>query len=160
LPPFRSFTQKYQGRTNRIVIPLGITPYFDPADLGGKPPPFKIIEKKALWDTGATNSVITAATAKELNLIPVGSATVNHAGGQSKTKTYMVNYFLPNNVAIPGVLVTEMTDSDFNAIIGMDIITMGDLSVTNVNSQTWISFRIPSVQTVDYVQKINKHQVN
>lgn len=156
LHQFRAFTKKYPGRTNRIVTEVGITPYFDPAEFKGKPTPFQIITKKALWDTGATGSVLTSATARELNLIPAGIATINHVGGQNQCNTYMVNFYLPNRVAIPGVMVSECINSDFDAIIGMDIISIGDLSITNLNNKTWVSFRIPSIQHIDYVDEFNK----
>ena len=76
----------------------------------------------ALWDTGATKSVITDVTALALNLTPVGSAMVGHAGGISPSNTYLVNFLLPNNVGIPGVLVT-------NVMIPQ---------VTSVQSSEWI----------------------
>jgi predicted aspartyl protease len=127
-------------------------------DYKNKKAPYDIIPKKALWDTGATGSVITAATAKELKLTAVGSATVNHVDGQSKTSTYLVNLFLPNRVAFPGVLVSECKDSDFGVIIGMDIITQGDFAITNLDSKTWLSFRIPSTQAIDYVADFKLQQ--
>jgi hypothetical protein len=39
----------------------------------------------------------------------------------------------------------------FEAIIGMDIITQGDFSITNVGGETCMSFRTPSIRRVDYV---------
>ena len=55
-------------------------------------------------------------------------------------------------VTFVGVLVTEVEDTiHFGAIIGMDIIATGDLSITNVDAKTWFSFRVPSVARVDYV---------
>lgn len=41
------------------------------------------------------------------------------------------------------------TDTDF--LIGMDIITLGDFAVTNVNGKTVFSFRYPSCEKIDYV---------
>lgn len=155
---YMAFTQKYQGMTNRIVVPLGITPAFSPNDHPDGNIPYVVTEKNALWDTGATASVLTKATVKELNLIPVGTTMVNHAGGSNTSNTYLVNFYLPNRVAIAGVLVTECDDiaGDFGAIIGMDIIAKGDFSITNVDRKTCISFRIPSMESIDYVEQHNR----
>lgn len=65
---------------------------------------------------------------------------------------------MPNNLVIPSVRVTECADNagDFGVIIGMDVITMGDFSITNYDSKTTVSFRIPSIKTIDYVEEANK----
>ena len=51
------------------------------------------------------------------------------------------------------VQVSEAVLNGFDVLIGMDIITLGDFSITNVNGKTVFSFRIPSTETVDYVQQ-------
>jgi len=61
---------------------------------------------------------------------------------------------LPNKVAyIPNVQVTQCDDAkgDFDLIIGKDVITQGDFSITNVDGNTCISFRILSIKEIDYV---------
>jgi hypothetical protein len=40
----------------------------------------------------------------------------------------------------------------FNVIIGMDIITLGDFAISNKDEKTVLSFRIPSVDTIDFSQ--------
>lgn len=155
-PKFRAFTVKHNGLRSRIITEVKVCQAFDPA----KPPPMPLpqFETLGLWDTGATRSVITKATAVALGLVPIGAATVNHAGGSSQANTYLTNFILPNKVGVAGVLVTECPNiaGDFGAIIGMDIITQGDLSITNVNGETWMTFRTPSVQTIDYVVEANR----
>jgi hypothetical protein len=36
-------------------------------------------------------------------------------------------------------------------LIGMNIITMGDFAITNHRGQTVMSFRVPSLQKIDFV---------
>jgi predicted aspartyl protease len=153
---FTALTIKFNGLSNRIITAVKLTPAFDPKDHPGKSP-FELVEKNALWDTGATGSVLTKATVKELNLTPVGTTTINHAGGASQSNTYLVNFFLPNHVAIIGVLVSECDDvaGNFGAIIGMDIIGKGDFAITNFGGQTWMSYRYPSIRSIDYVEEYN-----
>ena len=155
---FMAFTQEYNGLTNKIVSAVGLTPAFDPKDYPDGNMPYAVTQKNALWDTGATNSVLTTVTVKELGLTAVGTTTVNHAGGTGQghayqSDTYLVNFRLPNHVGVVGVLVSECEDieGNFGAIIGMDIIARGDFSITNVNQKTTVSFRVPSMRTIDYV---------
>lgn len=152
----RAFTIKYNGLTNRIVTDIGISQAFDPA----KPPlPLpQTCNTTALWDTGATASMITEATAKALGLIPSGVIHINHAGGTSLSNSYLTNFYLPNKVCVAGVSVSECPNiaGQFGAIVGMDIISKGDFSITNHNGKTWMTFRVPSIQPADYVIEANR----
>jgi len=118
----------------------------------------QMLETTALWDTGATNSVVTSATAKDLGLVAVGRTQVFTAAGCSEQNTYLVNVILPSKVLVPGVLVSECSQDagDFGLIVGMDIMTRGDLSTTNVDDKTCMTFRIPSVHTADFVVEANE----
>ena len=114
---------------------------------------------KALWDTGATKSVIADSLAKELKLTPVGKTEVFHADGSSDRLCYLVNFGLPNKVDIVGALVSEQPESQgFRVIVGMDVIALGDFVVTNAGGQTWVSFSTPSSARTDYVDEVNRER--
>lgn len=102
--------------------------------------------------------MISPVVAAGLSLTPVGAANVTHAGGSSISKTYMVNFGLPNMVMFVGALVSEFpgVGAGCEALVGMDIISMGDFSITNFGGQTCMSFRTPSVASVDYVAEHNR----
>lgn len=156
LPDFQAFTIQHSRITSRVITEISVSPAFDAAN-----PPNPIpahLDTKALWDTGATNSMISAGLAKALALPSVGKANLVHAGGAGVSERYVVNFGLPNKVAIQGVLVTEFpeTHKDFGAIIGMDVISLGDLSITNVSGKTVLSFRTPSCEVIDYVVQAKK----
>ena len=124
---FRAFTTKYDGLTKRIITNISICPAYDPNDIQAKSE-IEYCETKGLWDTGATNSVITKNTAKILKLKSIGLAEIYHAGGKSLQNSYMVNIVLPNRVEMIGIKVLECSNiaGSFGAIIGMDVITNGD----------------------------------
>lgn len=106
----------------------------------------------AIWDTGATNSVITRKVADELGLHIVSFATVNHAGGKSnQVPVYRVNIELPNQVGFVGIGVREGELAGADVLIGMDIITRGDFAVSNYNGHTTFTFRVPSTERIDFV---------
>jgi hypothetical protein len=154
---FRAFTVKHSGLINRIVTEVKLTVAFDP-NTPPLPPP-TLHSTSALWDTGATRSCITESVAKALGLSPIGTMLVTHAGGSEPKNTYLVNMYLPNEVGVAGLVVSEFEETaQFGVIIGMDVIAQGDFSITNFNNQTWASFRTPSIQGIDYVQEANKIQ--
>ena len=151
-----AFTQKYTGRrVNRIITAVKISVAFHP---NNRPPNVQFYETPALWDTGATHSIITDATVQAMGLVPTGQRMVQHGGGQSQHNTHVVNFYLPNQVAIGGVIVTEhpANDGSFGAIIGMDIIMGGDLAITNHKGESWMTFRYPSIEGCDYVADFKK----
>ena len=109
---------------------------------------------QAIWDTGATGSVIAKSVAKNLNLIPTGISQVSTANGIALQNTYTINIKFPNGLEIVGVVVTEVDglSGGCDGLIGMDIITLGDFSITNYNGVTCMSFRVPSQHEIDYVK--------
>jgi len=121
---------------------------------GTKLPPIK--EYIGLWDTGATGTVVTSKVVKELGLVPTGKITSHNANGSALVNTYTINVYLPNNVGFHFVKVTEGQLTGMDVLIGMDIISKGDFSITNVNGNTTFSFRIPSIKEIDYVKEGEK----
>jgi len=156
LPNYTAFTLKADGLANRLIIQIRVCKAFDPNIQPFSNHPYEAVN--ALWDTGASRSVITKTTAEKLSLVPVGLADVQHADGTSKHPTHLVNFVLPNNVTVFGLLVTESPNvvGGFGAIIGMDIIARGDSCITNYGGKTWLTFRTPSLLGVDYVNEHNR----
>jgi hypothetical protein len=146
----QAFSINYNGLSNRLISDIEVFSLSFP-----RPAPYKTT---ALWDTGATASIITRETAQALNLVPTGKVIINHGGGQSEHLTHLVDIGLPNGVLVSGITVTEMEHivDNFGVIIGMDIISSGDFSITNLNRKTCFSFRYPSLARVDFVEEINR----
>lgn len=110
----------------------------------------------AIWDTGATGSSISSDVVRRLGLTPTGGTNVSTANGIVFQNTHTVDVGLPNNVIVGGLVVTEVAAlAGADALIGMDIITLGDFSITNHNGNTCMSFRIPSLHEVDYVANLH-----
>jgi SEC-C motif len=51
--------------------------------------------------------------------------------------------------------VTEGILGGFDVLIGMDIISQGDFAVTNFGGNTRFSFRVPSLEELDFNKKSN-----
>jgi hypothetical protein len=114
-------------------------------------------EFDAIWDTGATNCVITQSVIDRCGLVPTGQAKVSGVHGEEETRdTYLVNLILPNSVGVQSVRVTK-GDMDFvDLLIGMDVIGTGDFAVTNLDGITKFSYRYPSQAHIDFVEEANR----
>lgn len=109
------------------------------------------VQYNALWDTGATKSCITQQVVDDLQLLPTGYTTIIHADGITPdVPTYSVSIQLPNGVEIDYLTVSCAKLTGFQVLIGMDIISKGDFAITNFNGKTTFSFRIPSIEKIDF----------
>lgn len=105
----------------------------------------------AIWDTGANGSCITPFVVQALGLKSFQKAYVHTAAGEAIQDVYEVCIHLPNGVSV-NVQVTEIPSlsNDFEALIGMNIIGLGDFAVSNFEGLTQMTFRVPSVEHADY----------
>lgn len=114
-----------------------------------------IEEFQAIWDTGASISVITQGVVERCGLQPIGMALMRHAGNQQEpeqTEVYLINLGLPNNVTVEGVEVIRGGFDGGDVLIGMDIINAGDFALTHAGGGSKFSFRIPSQADIDFVR--------
>ncbi len=94
--PTRSITTAAKsGLFSVLKNQCGISQAFDPR--GDESPPV-IREFEAIWDTGATNSVITQTVIDACGLVATGMAQVHGVHGVAQSETYLVNIALPNKV--------------------------------------------------------------
>jgi len=109
----------------------------------------------AVWDTGATRTIITQKVIDTLELGIVGFQQIVGVGGKVQDTTeHVVDILLPNQVIIGEVPVLKgILPGKTDVLIGMDIITLGDFAVTNHNEQTVMTFRIPSLEIIDFVKQ-------
>ena len=153
VPP-RSFVSISQsGLLNRLVNQCSVSEAWDPNSASPEPPlhPFN-----ALWDTGATNSMISQSVVDACGLLPISFGNSRHAQGTTTdVPIFLVNIALPNKFQIVGVRVMRGAFDGLDVLIGMDIITMGDFAVTNPDGTTKFSFRIPSQADIDFVRESN-----
>lgn len=74
-------------------------------------------------------------------------------------EVYLVNLYLLNGVAFSEIHVTKAERlGDADILIGMSVITCGDFAVTNFKGRTKFSFRIPSLEHIDFVKDYKKEQ--
>lgn len=150
----RCFTVHYNAEVSELKSPIFVSTAFDE---NTEIPTF---QRKyiGIWDTGATNTVISTTIVNDYQLKPIDVAKVHHAGGTSLCNVYWISLKLPNDVIIPTISVTEggFEEEEYNILIGMDIIRLGDFAVTNKHNKTVFSFRYPSIECIDFVASANQ----
>lgn len=140
---------EWNGLARAIQSEINVSELFVPGSGAAQPVPKPY---KGVWDTGATGSAITAKVARELGLKPIGMTKVSTAAGVVDQNEYLVNFYLPNSVAVHSIRVTEgVLSGDIDILIGMDIIRLGDFVITNKGGKTLFSFRTPSCEKIDFV---------
>ena len=97
----------------------------------------------AIWDTGATASVISDRVALRLGLTAVNYVFIETANGVCEVPSYIIDIRLPDGHAIERINATGTELESCDALIGMDVITQGDFLITNAPN-TRFEFRIPS----------------
>ena len=130
-----SFTKTFPPGTLVIRTDLTVT------SIVSKKPGEKIV-CDAIWDTGANASAISLGTAKKLGLIPVQTAFFSTANGRCEMPMYMIDMVLPNGRKIKDVMVSGLNLNICDALVGMDIMTQGDLHLTN-DGNTVFRFDMP-----------------
>ncbi|MCK5145649.1 retroviral-like aspartic protease family protein [bacterium] len=148
-PRVYAFTNAYPNRSNVLVTKVSISSAFDPSIKPTEYP--RMAQYLAIWDTGATNTVVTQRVAEQCGLHPTAMTQVSTAGGVVDANIYLVNVGLPNKLGIPNVRVTEgQIGNGIDLLIGMDIIGLGDMAISNFEDKTTFTFRIPSIEVFDF----------
>lgn len=139
-----AFTSEYQYISNRLINETDV--------ISGE----NGIKSLALWDTGATCTCISHDIVNKLNLLSVGKQSMLSASGSAIVNVYLVDIILPNVIRLDNIKVceSEIGKQGFDLLIGMDIIGMGDFSVSNHNSKTVFTFRFPSQERTDYAKNV------
>lgn len=148
-PTKHSMTTVIPGRADRLVCSVVLIPFHKgdtPLTIAQK----DFITIEALFDTGATRSVISEKAARDARLVPVGKCSVGTAGGRVIQAMHLVTLALPNHVLIGGVEVTAAPLPGIDALIGMDIISLGDFAISHRQGDTVFTFQIPSTHTIDF----------
>jgi predicted aspartyl protease len=152
-----AFKQEYQKLSRRLITEAEL--FIASPEM----PDRKGIKVKALWDTGASGTVITPEVSKELGLVPIDRIRVAGVNNVSIADVVEVSIGLPNRVMVEdvNVMICDLKQ-DIDMLIGMDIILLGDFSISNGDGKTLFSFAIPpfSNKTDHYEKAIATNKRN
>ena len=140
------FTQRSSDIMEAIITECKICP---PVDFANGEMPSKVYtSQNAMWDTGATNTLISPKIVKALGLKPFGKSGISSANGIVETNTYLVHVGIPSGSVVTNILALEDENDDYEVVIGMDIISRGDFAFSNYEGHSTFSFRIPSQEEI------------
>ena len=145
-----AFRTQYNGIVRALITEVRIA-----LPSTTNPQPKKFEKFNAIWDTGATNSVITKRIVDQVGLSPTGKIISKGVHGEATVNTYFIDVGLPMKVCIANLKVSEgILLGDIDVLIGMDVIQMGDFAISNVDGKTLFSYCIPSHKNpVDLFEK-------
>ncbi len=151
--PTQAFTTTASQRVLELKNEVQVAKAFNPDN---DPFPTRLHTYTAVWDTGATHSMISTKVVEGVGLSPSGKATVtgigfNAEGHSYLTNTYFVSFILPNNVGLVSVKVSEGGITGGDILIGMDIIGTGDFAISQKEGKTVWSFQFPPGNVIDFV---------
>lgn len=149
--PHRAFAVEYGGVVNALLTDVFVISPFSKN---------KAMNIKAIWDTGATHSVITPNVFAQLGLFEIDQAVVNGVNSRKTVPVTLVGIGLPNKLLIPNHRVTVCDISGGDMLIGMDIIAQGDFSICTGDGKTLFSFAMPpfenKINLVDKADNVNQ----
>jgi len=99
---------------------------------------------KALIDTGASRSAISSSFVQAAKLASYEKCTIRMAKGEYISSVYMVDIIFPHGMLANNVKAAEFSGQhEFDFIIGMDILRITDMAITNAGGVTVLSLRSP-----------------
>lgn len=142
-----TITRKYQARKDAIQTKCIVTPSFNDKMQGTI---HGCEVESTVWDTGATSTIISEEVVNALDLKPSNKAQIEGVGGLMDSNVYSINIYFENHLEFKSIEVLSGDIGDYDLIIGMDIITLGDFVISNKDGKTWFSFRHPSNEHIEF----------
>ena len=97
----------------------------------------------AIWDTGATSSMIAANVAKHLSLTPTSTVAIAGVHGIKDAPCYYVDVLFDNGALLRDIKVAEASNvGGFGLLVGMDIIGKGVFRVDGTNNYLQVDFEV------------------
>ncbi|MCQ2350657.1 MAG: retroviral-like aspartic protease family protein [Paludibacteraceae bacterium] len=140
------FSKYFDCRTDAIVTNAEVFSPVDLYDTTDKPLRFNTFN--ALWDTGATQSLISSRVVKALKLKPIDEVVVSGIDGAENHSVYLVHLGIPEGYVVPELEVIGQDGIDYDVVIGMDIMSCCDIAFSNKDGVSVFSFRLPSKEHI------------
>ena len=99
-----------------------------------------------IWDTGSSRTIISQKVVNDLQLTSVGTTQVKQlqVKGEVVREVFLMNIALAPHIIFSNVRVgLVLLPPGFDVILGLDIITRGNFSLSQKNGKTIVDFCIP-----------------
>ena len=110
----------------------------------------------ALIDTGAMHSTIPLWEANSLKLQRIGIVDAVFAKGHDTLPVVNANLIFSDKIYFKNkdLIVIDNDDCSYGMIVGMDILSQGDMAISNFNGHTTFTFRMPSQEETKYSDEL------
>jgi hypothetical protein len=153
LADYAAFTyQVPDNHRHSIVIDIEI---LVPVPIEGYPQNRKLpLRAKALIDTGASRSAISNSFVQAAKFVSYEKCTIRMAKGEYISSGYVVDIIFPHGISAGNIKAAEFSGRhEFDFIVGMDILRMTDMAITNAGGITVLSLRSPPAgKHIDFTQ--------
>lgn len=97
----------------------------------------------AMWDTGASVTLISERVASELGLVVTGTTIISGYDGKKKrANTYRIDLKFTDDLHVCFVEAVETPSPFFDLLIGMDVISQGNFHVDSIADPPIVSFEM------------------
>jgi predicted aspartyl protease len=113
---------------------------------------------RAMVDTGATISGITSRMIDQMGLNPQREDEFTSANGNGLSPIYVFDVVFPGGKVFENIEAVEICgDGHSDFLIGMNILSQGDMAITSVNGKSAFSFRCPPAgKYIDFEEELNQ----
>ncbi len=148
----RGFFMPYTWRVDRLLIPIKV---YNP----------ELKWERKIWgllDTGATNSVISDRIAEDMWFVPIGKIPTITPHGPKECYQYIAYFDLPDDYRTKLLKVTSwpLDKQWFDVLIGMDVLSEWDFTMSVKDGNTVISFITPNQEPINLVDKYIMRQLS
>jgi len=133
---YYAFDTEYKKIAREITTPVSIFSSHTSAE-------GKCVETYAVWDTGATHSVLSPKIVQDLDLFPIDTCIVRGINHDQISDIVIASICITSDLLLTGKRFSVNNIPGADVLLGMDIITMGDFIINNAEGQTLFSFVIP-----------------
>jgi len=143
LADYAAFTYRVpDNHRHSIIIDVEI---LVPVPVQGYPQNQKLPQKaRALIDTGASRSAISNSFVQTAKLVSYEKCTIRMAKGEYISSVYTMDIIFPHGLSAANIKAAEFSGRhEFDFIVGMDILRITDMAITNAEGITVLSLRSP-----------------
>ena len=123
-----------------IAVPVTITRSIQSMETGAD----AVRRCKAIFDTGATSSMISSDIARALHLQSIDTALVTGVHGTERVPIYTVDVRFKGGFILSSLKVSEAgAGAGFDILLGMDVIARGSMLLSSHDKRTLFAFFYP-----------------
>ena len=140
------YKHDFLGRAKAVLSNAYV---FEAVDLENTKPSNYYYTNQAAWDTGAEITMVSRRVVDALHLKPISKTTIMGIGGDEEVEVFQIHVGLPNGFLYEDLIVYCGDIDDYDILIGMDLISLSDFFLTNIEGNTRFCFQMPATGRID-----------